>query len=62
MQTCPTCRLVFNSERDFDSHRVGSFSQGFKQTRRCLTTKEMQEKNWIVRGRAWSRVERTYNG
>jgi hypothetical protein len=43
---CPTCGQGFNRVSTFDKHRVGEFAPG--NTRRCLSTEEMQAKGWQV--------------
>lgn len=48
---CATCHLSFASQTGFDKHRVGQFENraaGKVNTRRCLTSEEMQAKGWTV--------------
>jgi len=41
---CCACHEYFNKNYTFDAHRVGSF--GAKNTRRCLTVKEMEDRGF----------------
>lgn len=54
MNTCTACGEKFNSEKAFDAHRKGKFTQGFAQgERRCLSRGEMKERGMVQNKETW---------
>ncbi len=45
---CTACHESFSSDVMFDRHRVGKWDQ-----RRCLSTTEMEDKGFLLRGSVW---------
>jgi hypothetical protein len=59
MNVCSACGQDFGSVLAFDSHRIGKhayvYSPEHPDGRRCLTVKEMRQKNFKLNSRgAWS--------
>jgi len=45
---CPSCFLLFTSEREFNRHRIGDYAEpgAWEGSRRCLTWAELVAAGW----------------